>query len=103
MPVTLEQSEKSCAICLEGAVDIGVAAELKELLAQALGSGSEVRVSLEQVSDLDVTAVQLLWAAARAAKESGVVLGLQGEVSAAVAEVLKAGGFEGFPRVADAA
>ena len=72
MGVTLEQSEALNLLRLEGAVDIGCAAEFKGLLEQALGSGCAVRVSLEGATDLDVTAVQLLWAAERKAKGAGV-------------------------------
>lgn len=72
MGVTLEQSETLNLLRLEGAVGIGCAAEFKGLLEQAIGSGREVRVSLEGATDLDVTAVQLLWAAERKAKGAGV-------------------------------
>jgi anti-anti-sigma regulatory factor len=72
VPVTLEQDDALSLISLEGAVEIGCAAELKRLLVQALDAGKETRVSLEAAADLDVTAVQLLWAAARQAKAAGV-------------------------------
>ena len=90
MPVTLEQDPALSLIRLEGAIDIGCAVELKSLLLQALDSGSEVRVSLEAVADLDVTAVELLWAAGRQAKAKGVNFSLTGpapkDVSAALGE-----------------
>jgi hypothetical protein len=79
VPVTLEQDDALSLICLEGAVEIGCAGELKKLLVQALGSGSEVRVSLEAAADLDVTAVQLLWAAARQANAAGEIAAALGE------------------------
>lgn len=71
MGVTLEQSETLNLLRLEGAVGIGCAAEFKGLLQQALGSGREVRVSLQAATDLDVTAAQMLWAAERKAKGTG--------------------------------
>jgi ABC-type transporter Mla MlaB component len=80
MPVTLEQNDDSNLIRLEGAVDISCAAELKMLMLQALKSEKEVRISLEHVTDLDVTAIQLLWAVGREARVSGVDLTLTGPV-----------------------
>ena len=72
MPVTLEQKDALTLIQLEGAIDIGCAAELKELLMEKLKSGAAVYVSLESATGLDITAVQLLWAAAREAQRVGV-------------------------------
>ena len=65
-------NETQSLIGLEGAIDIASAAELKKLLLEGLNSGREVRVSLAGATDLDVTAVQLLWAAEREASRSGV-------------------------------
>jgi anti-anti-sigma factor len=91
--ITLEQTESLSVIHLEGAIDIASAAELKALLLKALGGPGEVRVSLEkldQATGLDVTAVELLWAAGREAKKSGAAFSLVGqapvEVSAALAD-----------------
>lgn len=93
MSITLEQTESLSVIHLEGAIDIASAAELKALLLKALGGPGEVRVSLEkldQATGLDVTAVELLWAAGREAKKSGAAFSLVGqapvEVSAALAD-----------------
>jgi len=72
VPVTLEQDAELNLIRLEGAIEIGCAAEFKKLLVQALESGRPMRVSLEAATDLDVTSVQLLWAAARQGKAAGV-------------------------------
>lgn len=97
MPVTLEQSEKLSLIRLEGAVDIASAADLKKVLLEALESGTEVRVSLEGATDLDVTAVELLWAAEREAGRSSVTFALAGEAPERVTAALIHAGFEKFP------
>jgi anti-anti-sigma factor len=77
-------------IHLEGAIDIASAAELKEALLKALEGGGEVRVSLDKLTGLDVTAVELLWAAGREAKKAGAAFSLvgqaPGEVLAALAD-----------------
>jgi len=90
LPVSLEQEGALSLIRLQGAIDIGCAEELKGLLVQGLKTGSEVRVRLAEATDLDVTAVELLWAARREAKASGVGFAFEGRapepVSAALAE-----------------
>ncbi len=96
MEVTLEQNNALSLIRLQGAIDIGCAAELKRLLVQALESGSEVRVSLEAVADLDVTAVQLLWAAARQAKASSIGFSLTAPASSAISIALGEAGLHQF-------
>ena len=90
MSITLEQTESLSVIHLEGAIDIASAAELKEALLKALEGGGEVRVSLDKLTGLDVTAVELLWAAGREAKKAGAAFSLvgqaPGEVLAALAD-----------------
>lgn len=72
MSVGLGHEPGSCRIQLDGAVDIACAADLKTSLLQALTTGLEYCVSLEGVTELDVTAVQLLWAAAGEARQRGL-------------------------------
>jgi anti-anti-sigma regulatory factor len=91
MGVALERGEESSTIRLEGVIDIALAGELREALLKALTSGKELRISLEGATDLDVTAMQLLWAARRMADTSNVKLEFNGpvqeRVSASFAEV----------------
>lgn len=97
MPVTLDQSEALCFIRLEGEINITCAAELKKHLLQALSSGKEVRVDLERATELDVTALQLLWAAEREARGSGKGLTLAGRVPEEISRAVNDAGFEKFP------
>ena len=97
MPVTLEQKDALTFIQLEGAVDISCAAELKELLIERLKSSAAVCVSLESATVLDITAVQLLWAAAREAERVGVEFGFKGPTPEAVRSALAAAGIGEFP------
>ena len=85
MGIALEQGKQSSTIRMDGAIDIVSAAELKEHLVQSLATGHEIHISLDNVTDLDVTAMQLLWAAERAARESGVGFGLTGPAPKGVA------------------
>ena len=97
MPVTLDQSEAVCLVRLEGEIGIASAAELKKLLIEALASGRELRVDLERAAELDVTALQLLWAAEREARGSGVGFALAGRVPEAISAAAGDAGFETFP------
>jgi anti-anti-sigma factor len=95
--IRLDREKSPGLIELEGAIDIAGAAELKSVLVEALASARETRISLEKATSVDVTAVQMLWAAEREAKTSGGVLALEGEVPEAVRAALRAAGFERFP------
>jgi anti-anti-sigma regulatory factor len=83
-------------IRLEGAIDIAAAAEFKKLLLQACGSGKEVRLALDGANDLDVTAVELIWAARRAAEGAGVTFALSGALPESVLSALGYAGLKQF-------
>jgi anti-anti-sigma regulatory factor len=102
VPVTLEARETSMLIRLEGALDISSAAELKQLLLQALGSGRKLYVSLDNAINLEVTAVQLLWAAERQARTSETGFALAGAVPPGILSDLAQAGFQALPVPADA-
>jgi anti-anti-sigma regulatory factor len=96
MGITLDESKSKAVIGLEGAVDISSAAELKTLLLRALHGGKKVRVSLAGATDLDVTAVQLLWAAEREAGKAGVGFSFAGPAPAEVSAALGEAGLQQF-------
>ncbi len=96
MGITLDESKSEVVIGLDGAVDISSAAELKALLLQALNSGKKARISLDKAADLDVTAVELLWAAEREANKAGVGFSFAGPSLAVVSAALCEAGFQQF-------
>jgi anti-anti-sigma regulatory factor len=97
MPLVLRQTETASEIQLQGAADISLAAELKDILLQALSTNKQVRISLADTTALDATAAQLLWAAERGARTSGVAFALDGPVPETVSQALKNAGFDEFP------
>ncbi len=99
--IALKQGKESSAIRLEGVIDIASAAELKAVLLDALKRGKPVTIALDSSAGLDVTAIQLLWAAQREATVSGVGFTLAGPVPARVSATLKEAGFDSFPVPAD--
>jgi anti-anti-sigma regulatory factor len=96
MGITLDESKSKVVIGLEGAVDISSAAELKALLLRALNTGKKVRVTLDKATDLDVTAVQLLWAAEREASKASVGFSFAGPAPAEVSAALGEAGLQQF-------
>jgi len=94
--VGLEQREDSSTIRLEGAIDIGLAGELRAALLTALTSGGELRIALGGATDLDVTAMQLLWAARRMADASNVRFAFEGPAQERVTAALALAGMEKF-------
>ena len=79
MPVTVKLTKTRSTVSLEGAIDIAASSELKKVLVEALSKGKRVSVGLGRATELDVTAVQLLWAASREARRSGVEFALDGQ------------------------
>jgi anti-anti-sigma regulatory factor len=100
--ITLKQSKSKSVLRLEGVIDISSAGELKEQLLKALESGQPVSVSLQGATDLDVTAVQLLWAAERKAKGAGVSYSIADAPPEPVLAALSEAGLQQFILAANA-
>jgi anti-anti-sigma regulatory factor len=91
----MEQQESQSVIRLAGEFTLTSAAELKNLLLQGLASGNDLRLDLEQAEEIDITLMQLLWAAGREADRKGASLAIQ--MSDAAATAARDAGFERFP------
>jgi len=95
LAVTMERLESQAVIRLEGEFTLASASELKKLLLQGLASGNDLRLDLEHAEEIDVTAMQLLWATGREAARKGIGMAIQ--VSDAAATAAREAGFERFP------
>ena len=95
MPVTMELSETHLLIRLEGAVNVAFAEELRRLLLEWLATGKDLQLDLEGTEEIDITVMQLLWAAGREAARAGV--GTTGRVSEVARTAAREAGFEQFP------
>jgi anti-anti-sigma regulatory factor len=93
----LDENEAQFSIRLVDEVNIAQARELKNLLLQGLASGRDVRVEVGGVTQLDVTALQLLLAAERNARKSGTGFAVEGKLSEEVSAALADAGFNDFP------
>ena len=96
MSVALTHREDSSLVHLEGAIDIADAAPLKAVLLQALKRGNAIEVALDSATSLDVTAIQLLWAAQREAQRAAVACAFAGPVPEAVSAALADAGLKEY-------
>lgn len=96
MRVSVDQSAEVPTVRLDGEVDISVALELKGALIEAVASRPGLRLELEGVTALDITTLQLLWAAGRETARSGTKLLLSGPAPEAMDEAMGLAGLEGF-------
>jgi len=80
---------------LEGECTVTSVAEIKELLVAGLATGSGLQVDLERAEEIDITILQLLWAAEREAAQTQVRFAVQASEQARAAA--RAAGFERFP------
>ncbi|MFP5228968.1 MAG: STAS domain-containing protein [Acidobacteriota bacterium] len=97
MPVIVDRAAEPVRIRLEGEVDIATAAELKEALVEAVRSHRPTRIALEKATGLDVTALQLLWAAERGNEAEEPLFSLEGSVPETLRAAAGEAGFQTFP------
>ena len=95
MSVMMQRRETDLLIKLEGVVNLASAEELKSLLLEGLVSGRDVHLDLERAEEIDVTVLQLLWAAGREADCKGARMVIR--VSEAAAAAAREVGFDRFP------
>ncbi len=93
--MTVECTETQWILRLDGDQNLTSALKLKGLLIEGLASGKELQVDLEKVQEIDITVLQLLFAAGReASRESR---GFVSRVPEAVSSAARDAGFESFP------
>ena len=97
MGMALEENSTGIVVRLEGAIDISSAAELKTHLVKGLGAGKELSVSVDHATYLDVTAIQLLWAAGKQAQQSRTRFSLSGHLNEPISTLLADAGIPSFP------
>ena len=98
--MTVEDNETGWILRLDGACALAAAAELKALLVEGLASGKSMQVDLEAAGEIDITVLQLLWAAGRAAERAKRELRTQAPEE--IVHQARDAGFEQFPGQAPA-
>ncbi len=71
MAIAVERREQTQSIRLSGCVDISAAAGLKRVLTEALEAQLVLRMDVSALESVDVTVIQLLWAAKSEAMMAG--------------------------------
>lgn len=100
-PIHCEPGPLETSIQLTGAIDVRHAVQLRDRLLEALSSSSELRIGWQQVTELDVTAIQLLLAAERMARGRGLSVRYDGPLPESIATALTEAGFENFGSAED--
>lgn len=83
----------SMIVALEGALTIETASGLAKRLRDALTGPGNLTLDLSAVTDLDLPALQLFYAAAKSAAKQGKRLAFSGTVQAAACKRLPVAGF----------
>jgi anti-sigma B factor antagonist len=98
MPVTMERHDDFALIRLEGECTVTSAAELNRLLVEGLAIGGDLRLDLQRAEEIDVTVLQLLWAAGREAERAGASIAVRMSEPAGMSA--REAGFDRFPGLA---
>ena len=91
MPAILQRSAAESCIRLSDIIDIASVAELRNRLLEVLTRDSVLRLDLTSATHIDVSVLQLLWAATREAESLGARVEI--EASDAVAAIAREAGF----------
>ncbi len=94
MNCNLEQSEETVTLTICGTMTIEDAADLKSALAQALAGGMRIEIKLDAADSIDLSCLQVLCSAHRAALHAGKQLMLAGHINTLLPCLEDAG----FPR-----
>jgi len=90
----VDRNASNWLIRLEGDIGVALAAELQTLLIEGVASGKELWLDLERAGRIDITVLQLVWAAAR---ERGNGRGIVQRLSDQAAGIARDAGFPAFP------
>jgi anti-anti-sigma factor len=95
MAVKIERQDCHWLVRLDGEVTLVCARQLQEALLEWLREGKDLELEMEEVEEIDVAALQVLWAAGREAAEKK--RRITARYSAAVRRATADAGFEPMP------
>lgn len=96
-----DRSTTPVRLRLGGDLAIESAADLQAQLLEALASGDPIQVELEAVTEVDISGLQLLTAAERAAQARGIAWIRGGALPASLRQAAEDAGWERIPFVGD--
>lgn len=88
------ESRKAGTVALTGDLTITRAAEILSILKESLQANDEVRITLQDVSSVDLSCLQLLCSAHRTAAAAGQVLNLVAPVPEVLRQLIRQKGFK---------
>jgi anti-anti-sigma regulatory factor len=97
MPLSIQQSDGISLIYIEGAITISSASELKLVILQGLALRQKLTFDLQNATELDITALQLLWTTEREAEIAGLPATITGQVPDHIHVAAVNAGFQKFP------
>ena len=103
MDGTFDRNTRPATLRLRGELEVGEAAELQARLLEALVLGEPIQVDLEGVTRVDVTGLQLLTAAERAAASRGAGWVRSGALPESLRHAAEEAGWERIPFAGEAA
>lgn len=92
---SLDDSSATGTLVLSGSLTIQYAQLLKDALIKAVGETKRLVLNMEQVEQMDLTALQLLCVAHRNLMQAGIPLDMEGAIPEIVSEVVRKSGFVG--------
>ena len=90
--ITVRNNESVTSVAINGAMTIDNVGEIRGGLLTAFGRGKNVELSLEGVTDLDLTGLQLLCSAHRTSLAGGLGFSIVGREEGPVSSVAKSSG-----------
>jgi len=100
MSVTVEQASQGSRVRLAGSITVNCAAELHRALLDALHTKQNIEMDMEQTTELDASAIQLLYRACVAAGNAGLCLEPAGVLPSVVEAAFRDAGLDPFQRAA---
>lgn len=91
---TMNPEGSSGTLTLAGSLTIQRAQELKAALLEAAGQAQQVHLNLEQVSDVDLAAIQLVCALHRQLQGTGKKLTVMGKIPPAFSRTVELSGYK---------
>jgi len=98
---SIEQTDGGETVTLEGELNVSCADELKEILINALSNGEHVKLDLQQVTEVDLSCLQLLCSAHRTSVRLNKIIGFTGTCPASLKDIAERSGYArhaGCPR-----
>jgi anti-anti-sigma regulatory factor len=101
LSLQVEQGVDRRLVRLEESITVNTAAELHQLLLEAVRSKQHLGLDLERVIEVDVCAIQLFYAARLAAERSGLSLSVSSIVQEPVQRAFRDAGLDPFGSPSD--